>query len=109
MAFASRSLSECNYLVIEREVLAAAWSVEHFRTFLWGLEFYIHTDHKPLVKVLSPGGAGKGSARLASLLQEYRYQVSHIPGWQNAQANCLSRLSLRSKCGQSESSSGGQD
>ena len=56
----------------------------------------LRTDHKPLVKVLLPGGAGKGSARLSRLaarLQEYLYVVDHIQSWRNGQADCLSRLS----------------
>ena len=64
--------------------------------FLWGLKFTLHTDHKPLIKVLLPDGAGKGSARLARLaarLQEFRYSVEYIHGRQNVQVDSLSKLS----------------
>ena len=99
VAFASRTLttSERNYSVIEHEALAAAWGTEYFRVYLWGTRFMLCTDHKPLVKILSPGGAGKGSARLARLaarLQEFQYNIEYVQGWKNIQADCLSRLSL---------------
>ena len=99
VAFASRTLTnaERNYAVIEKEALAAAWGLEYFRNFIWGQKVTLKTDHKPLVKVLSPEGMGKISARLAriaSRLQEYIYTVEYIPGWKNVQADCLSRLSL---------------
>ncbi|KAJ1141051.1 hypothetical protein NDU88_007388 [Pleurodeles waltl] len=47
--------------------------------------------------ILTPGGAGKGSARLARLaarLQEYIYTIEFLQEWRNVQADCLSRLSL---------------
>ncbi|KAJ1192003.1 hypothetical protein NDU88_001315 [Pleurodeles waltl] len=99
VAFASRSLtdSERNYSVIEREALAAAWGMEYFRVYVWGTRVTLHFDHKPLLKMLSSGGAGKCSARLARLaarLQEYMYDLEYIPGWRNVQADCLSRLPL---------------
>lgn len=63
---------------------------------MWGSQVKLQIDHKPL-RILSPGGAGKGSARLARLaarLQEYNYVLEFIPGWRNVQADCLSRLPL---------------
>ena len=99
IAFASRTLTvtERNYSVIEREALAAAWAFEYFRVYVWGRKIVLKTDHKPLLKVLVPGGDHKVTARLARLassLQEYQYEVQYIPGWQNCQADCLSRLPL---------------
>ncbi|KAJ1182369.1 hypothetical protein NDU88_007561, partial [Pleurodeles waltl] len=64
--------------------------------YIWGKRFKLRTDHKPLVKVLTPGGAEKVTSRLIRLAarsQEYNYTVEYIPGWRNVQADCLSRLS----------------
>ena len=41
------------YVVIELEVLAVAWVMEKFHLFLYGNEFTLETDQKPLEVILS--------------------------------------------------------
>ncbi|GJQ66512.1 hypothetical protein Trydic_g5150 [Trypoxylus dichotomus] len=55
IAFYSRSLNsaEKNYSTIERELLAIVECCKHFRPYLFGREFLIETDHKPLVWLFS--------------------------------------------------------
>ena len=50
MAFASKSLSECEkrYANIEREMLAVVFGCEHFHTYVYGTRFTVESDHKPL-------------------------------------------------------------
>ena len=50
IAFASKSLSdtEKRYANIERELLAAVFACERFKTYLLGREFTIESDHNPL-------------------------------------------------------------
>lgn len=95
--FASRALSptEAKYPIIEREALACAWALEHFRSFVWGKPVPICTDHRPLVKILSTEGTAGISARLALIsmrMKEYVYTMRYVPGKDNAVADCLSRL-----------------
>ena len=54
-AFASRSLSdaETRYSQIEREVLAVVFTCERFKNYVYGLQFTLVTDHKPLLKLYS--------------------------------------------------------
>ena len=61
IAYASKKLlpREKNYSTIEKECLGIIWGIEKFRKYLYGVEFLLETDHKPLsylqtVKVLYP-------------------------------------------------------
>ena len=97
MAFASRSLTsaERNYAATEREALACVWSVEKWKTFLWGHRFTLRTDHQALETLLSPqahGRAGMRIARWAARLMVYQFDVKYIKGTENIVADCLSRL-----------------
>ena len=51
--FVSRALtgSERNYQNLERECLATIWSMEKFHHFLYGKEFTLEMDQKPLVSI----------------------------------------------------------
>ena len=51
--FASRALTgaEENYQNLERECLATIWGMEKFHYFLYGKQFTLETDQKPLVAI----------------------------------------------------------
>ena len=51
--FASRALigSERNYQNLERECLATIWGMEKSHYFLYGKEFTLETNQKPLVSI----------------------------------------------------------
>lgn len=96
VAFASRGLSaaEKNYSTIEKEAVACVWDVHHFATYLWGREFVVVTDHKPLVFMWNDKGVSNASPmliRLFSKLYEYNFTMKHIPGGKNYRADFLSR------------------
>lgn len=78
----------------EREALAIVWACEKFHVFLYGKEFSMITDRKPLEVIYSP--KSKPPARIehwALRLQPYRSKVINKPGPQNA-ADSLSRLTV---------------
>ena len=94
VSYASRSLTavERRYSQTEREALAIVWACERFSVYLYGIEFELCTDHKPLEVIYSP--RSKPSARIERWLlrlQPYRFKVAYVPGKYNV-ADSLSRL-----------------
>ena len=92
--YASRSLSdvERRYSQTEKEALAIVWAVERFHPYIYGIEFDLLTDHKPLQTIYGP--RSKPSARIERWvlrLQGYTFKVIYIPGKSNI-ADPLSRL-----------------
>ena len=105
ISYASKSLSavEKRYSQTEKEALAVVWACERFHVYLYGIEFELYTDHKPLETIYS--SRSKPCARIERWilrLQPYKFQVKYLPGEQNI-ADPLSRL-LHAK-EQAESSS----
>lgn len=94
IAYASRSLTdiEQRYCQTEKEALALVWGVERFHYYLYGREFELVTDHKPLEVIF--GTKSKPCARIERWvlrLQSYRYKVVYKSGKSNI-ADPLSRL-----------------
>lgn len=67
IAFGHKALTDCEkrYCQIEKEALALVWAVEHFRIYLFGKEFDLISDHKPLETIF--GRTSKPCARITSL------------------------------------------
>ena len=84
VADASRSLSpvEQRYSQTKRQALAALFACEHFHLYIYGIQFSIITDHKPLERILSNPSA-RSNARLerwALKLQPYDFIITYSPG-----------------------------
>ena len=99
VAFASRSLTkaESNYSHIDKEALALIWAIKKFHLYLYGREFTILTDHKPLLQIFSPdkGISQTTAARLqryALFLGAYSYKIQYRSHDANANADAMSRL-----------------
>ncbi|KAL5496563.1 hypothetical protein EMCRGX_G012869 [Ephydatia muelleri] len=101
IAYASRSLApaEKNYSQIGKEGLAVVWSVKKFHQFLFGRQFVVYSDHKPLQFLFSetkpvPTMASSRIQRWALTLSAYNYQMVFRPGKNQGNADGLSRLPL---------------
>ena len=130
--FASKVLTEMQkgYVAIELESLAVAWAMEKFHHFLYGNQFTLETDQKPLEAILSKS-LNQATPRLQRILIrtfpynfKIRYipgptKIRYIPGPTNQIADCLSRLGVQkdsislpklqiNQITQSTQSSGGQ-
>lgn len=103
IAYASRTLttSERNYSQLEREALSLVFGIKRFHQFLYGREFELLTDHKPLTTILGPktGVPPLAAARLqrwALLLSAYRYTIKYKATKAHGNADGLSRLPMES-------------
>ena len=96
VAYASRALnpSEKNYCVTELETLAVVWGTTHFRSYLYGGDMTIITDHSAVKPVLeAPNPTGK-HARWWMRVHGSGIRSVHItyrPGRDNKSADALSR------------------
>jgi transposase InsO family protein len=99
IAFASRSLqkAEVAYAQVEKEGLAVIFGVQRFHKYLYGRQFTIETDHKPLLGLF---GEYKPASKVASariqrwslMLANYEYHLQYKAGPQIQHADGLSRM-----------------
>lgn len=92
IAYGSRALTGVERRYSQREALRLVWGCERFHMYLYGMEFTLLTDHKPLETIYST--SSRNSARIECWvlrLQPYKFRVQYVPGKQNI-ADSLSRL-----------------
>ena len=96
IAYASKPLTDAEkrYVCIERELLAIVFSVQRFHIYLYGRQFKVLTDHKPLVMILQKPftSAPPRWQRMIIKLQGYQMQIEYIPWQEMTLADTLSRL-----------------
>lgn len=98
VAYASRSLNEAErrYPTIEKELLAIVWSVKYFRPYLYGRQFKIQTDHRPLIYLFGMRDPSSRLLKFRLQLEEYNFTIEYLKGSKNAAADALSRITLTS-------------
>ena len=93
IGYASKKLldREKRYSTIEKECYAIVWGVQKFKCYLYGKEFILETDHRPLVYLNTAKVANARLMRWALALQPYKYRIEGIKGADNVCADFLSR------------------
>ena len=93
VTFVSRKLlpRETRYSTIERECLAIVWCVTKLQRYLWGRQFVLQTDHRPLTYLAASVFKNSRVMRWSLSLQEFKYSVQPIAGTANLWADFFSR------------------
>ena len=95
IAYYSSTLNaaERNYDIYELEYLAIHRAMMHWRHFLAGSphKIIIHSDHQNLTYWKDPQKLSRQIAREQLDLMEFDFEICHIPGKANSQADALSR------------------
>jgi len=99
ISFASRTLtkSEQKWAQIEKELLAIVFACERFHYYVYGREFLVESDHKPLEVLLSrdiDSVTMRLQRMLLYLLKYPKMSVKYKPGRDMLVADCLSRAQL---------------
>jgi len=91
--FASKAFSptQSRYSNHQREACAIIWSINHFRSYLYGHKFEIHTDHAALKWLLIGNHKNTRLTQWYLQLAEYDFTISHVKGKANKVADALSR------------------
>lgn len=97
-AYASRALTEVQqrYAQIEKELYAIVFGCEKFFEYVYGREFVVETDHKPLVSIFKKplSSCPARLQRMLIQLQKYDFKVIYKPGKDLFIADALSRAFL---------------
>ncbi|XP_048515211.1 uncharacterized protein LOC105692809 [Athalia rosae] len=93
IAYTSRALqqAEVNYSTTDKELLAIIFAVKHFRPYLYGRQFTLVTDHRPLIWLNNVKDPTSRLLRWRLTLDEYSYDIVYKKGTTNLNADALSR------------------
>ncbi|XP_058017979.1 uncharacterized protein K02A2.6-like [Ahaetulla prasina] len=93
------SSTERNYSQLDKEALAIVSGVKKFHEYVFGRDFEIITDHRPLLGLLAgdrptPVALSPRLTRWTIFLAAYSYKLLHRPGKELGHADALSRCPL---------------
>ena len=93
VAYFSRKLTDPqkNWSIWEKEAYALVSAVQHWDYYLSGQKFQVQTDNSVVTALMKKEPSNKRLARWILTLQEYDYDIEHIPGRANSIADVMSR------------------
>ena len=98
VAYASRTLNpvERRYSQTERESLAILWAIQRFKVYLFGMNFVVYTDYKPIERIFTSSHDAPARIQKWILkLQPYTFSVKYIKGGCFNPSDILSRATTR--------------
>ena len=84
--------AQLNWATIEKEAYAVVHALTKLRPYLYGAEFVIYTDHKPLKSLFLSEVKNTKIQRWAVLIAEYGAPIEYRKGAHNIRADMLSRI-----------------
>lgn len=78
--------------IIEKELTAIHWAINHFKPYLYGRKFVIKTDHRPLVYLFGMKNPTSKLTRMRLDLEEFNFEIQYVAGKSNVVADALSRI-----------------
>ena len=95
IAFFSKTLKpqETRYSTFDHELLAVYLAIKHFRYFIEGHQFYVSTDHKPLIFALQ-SHSDKYTPRHLDFVLQFTCDIRHVSGTDNCVADALSCIEV---------------
>ncbi|KAH7703237.1 hypothetical protein AAVH_29591 [Aphelenchoides avenae] len=96
IAFCSRSMTEAERSApaVHSEIGAVVFAMRTFKPITYGYPVILHTDHRPLVYVMSKVETEPKLARGVMELQPFDLKIQHIAGKNNVVADALSRVHI---------------
>ena len=83
------------WATIEKEAYAVVYALQKLRPYLWGAEFVILTDHKPLKSLFLQEVKNTKIQRWAVLIAEFGAPIKYREGKNNVRADMLSRIKVK--------------
>ena len=93
IAYTSKHLNDAQakWSTTEKEAYAIVHAVKTFQHYLYGTNFTVVTDHRPLEYMMSKKEPSGRLARWSLFLQPFNLGITYRPGKSNQNADCLSR------------------
>ena len=86
------SATQRKWSTIEKEAFAVVHCIDKLRAYLYGAEFIVYTDHKPLRSLFTKEMRNTKIQRWAVFLAEFGARIQYIQGPRNVRADLMSRL-----------------
>ena len=96
IAYLSHQLSptQSRWSTVEREAYSLVHALDHLRCYLWGAEFTVYTDHRPLTSFFRSKFKNAKLERWALRVSEYGCEIEYRQGKNHVRPDMLSRASL---------------
>ena len=86
------SNTQRKWSTIEKEAYAVVYCIDKLRAYLYGAEFTVFTDHKPLRSLFTKEMRNTKIQRWGVFLAEFGAKIRYIQGARNVRADLMSRM-----------------